>query len=63
MKVTITLAALTRLEYSEEVEVSDSISDNELDELVQKRYDEVDGGKYLDDPDYWERGECYWDKK
>ena len=63
MKVTITLAALTRLEYMEEVEVPDDTSDEVLNDLVDKRYNEVDGGAFWDDPEYWERGECYWTKE
>lgn len=63
MKVTIHLAALVRLEYAETVEVPDNITDDELDALVDQKYDDVDGGEYWDDPEYWERATCYWEKE
>lgn len=56
--VRIVLAALTRCEYSEIIEVSESITDEELEELVSQRYEEVDGGDYEDDTMYWEKGTC-----
>jgi hypothetical protein len=55
-KVRITLAALTRVEYTEVLEVPADMTDAELDALVDKRYDNVDGGDYEDDPEFWERG-------
>lgn len=57
-KVRITLAALTRVEYTEVLEVPADMSQEELDALVSQRYDEVDGGLYVDDPHYWEPGNC-----
>lgn len=57
-KVRITLAALTRVEYTEVLEVPADMSDEDLEALVDKRYDDVDGGNFVDDPDYWVRGEC-----
>jgi hypothetical protein len=63
MKVTIHLAALTRLYYDEEIEVPDKATDADLDKLVSDKYDEVDGGDYSEDLDWWERGECYWTKE
>lgn len=60
-KVLITLAALTRVEYTEVLEVPADMDDDDLDRLVDQRYDDVDGGLYADDPDYWERGDsCGW---
>lgn len=56
-KVRIVLGALTRVEYMEVLEVPADMTDDELDELVQKRYDDVDGGEYYDDPDFWEQGD------
>jgi hypothetical protein len=56
-RVRITLAALTRVEYTEEVEVPVAMTEAELDEMVDRRYAEVDGGKYEDDGDYWERAQ------
>jgi hypothetical protein len=58
-KVEIRLAALTRVEYTETLEVPADITETELNELVNQRYRDVDGGCYVDDPDYWERGEGY----
>ncbi|MCZ8254552.1 MAG: hypothetical protein O9327_02570 [Polaromonas sp.] len=56
--VAIRLAALTRVEYREFIEVPADMSDEEMADLVDRRYDDVDGGLYFDDPDYWERGTC-----
>lgn len=58
-RITITLAALTRCEYQETIEVPDDISDAALDNLVNQRYSDVDAGDFFDDPDYWEAGQCY----
>lgn len=57
--VEVRLAALTRVEYTERVEVPADITAEELQELVNSRYRTVDGGEYYDDPEYWERGTCY----
>ncbi len=57
--VQVHLAALTRVEYMEVVEVPADITAEELDDLVRRRYDKVDGGLYSDDPHYWEKGECF----
>jgi hypothetical protein len=59
-KVTIHLAALTRVFCDIELEVKDDITDDELDALVDKVYDETDGGEYQDDHDFWEQGDCSW---
>lgn len=56
--VDIKLAALTRLEYMETVLVPVEFGGQQLEELVDRTYDAVDGGDYWDDPDYWERGTC-----
>lgn len=61
-KVRIVLGGLTRAEYSEILEVPVGITEADLDRLVSQRYQEVDGGQFQDDPHYWERGECYWEK-
>lgn len=57
--VEVRLAALTRVEYTERVEVPADITAEELQELVNSRYRTVDGGEYVDDPEYWERATCY----
>lgn len=57
--VEIRLSALTRVEYVEVARVPSTLTDSELNDLVLKRYDQVDGGNFFDDPEYWERGTCY----
>lgn len=57
-KVRIILAALTRVEYCETLEVPATMTDSELDDLVAERYDTVDGGDYENDPFFWEPGDC-----
>lgn len=57
--VEVRLSALTRVEYMEVVEVPADISDDELNDLVNTRYSNVDGGEFQPDPEYWERGSCY----
>lgn len=56
--VEVRLAALTRVEYMEVVEVPVNITQAELDELVNARYSQVDGGEFTNDPDYWQRATC-----
>lgn len=60
MIITVHLAALTRVEYSEDIEVPDDITLEELDDVVQETWDKIDGGDFSEDPDYWEKGDCYW---
>lgn len=56
--VEVRLAALTRVEYMEVVEVPADITPAELDQLVNDRYRLVDGGAYHGDPEYWARATC-----
>lgn len=56
--ITITLSATTRLEYAETIEVPADATHAELDALVAQRYDQVDAGLYVADPDYWRRDRC-----
>lgn len=56
--VRVTLAGFIRMEYVEVLRVPSDISDDELAQLAGKRYSDVDGGSFTQDPDYWERGEC-----
>ena len=58
--ITIYLSAKTRVEYSEDIEVPDAITEQELDQLVMEKYDSVEEGYYTDDTEYWERGYCSW---
>lgn len=55
--VRINLAAMTRVEYSEVIEVPADMTADELEALVDQRFEDVDGGDYREDPHYWERGE------
>ena len=57
--IEVKLSALTRVEYTEIVEVPANITEDELNELVNERYRNVDGGEFTKDPEYWERGTCY----
>lgn len=57
--VRITLTAFTRMEYAEVMEVPADITQAELDNIINERYDRVDGGDYSEDPDYWRRGQCF----
>lgn len=54
----IKLSACTRVEYNEVIEVPADISQQELQTLLDMRYDQVDGGDYTDDHEYWKRGDC-----
>lgn len=56
--VEVRLSAFTRVEYMEVVEVPANITQAELDDLVNARYRQVDGGEFTSDPEYWERGTC-----
>lgn len=55
--VRVTLAALTRVEYSEVIEVPADMTEAELEALVNQRYDEVDGGEYTSDDHFWEKSD------
>jgi len=57
--VTVTLAALTRVDYSEDVVVPVEFDESLLERLTESAYDNVDGGEYCEGPDYWEKGGCY----
>jgi len=61
-KVRINLSALTRLYWDVEIDVPNNLSRSELDDLVREFYDEVDGSDFVEDNEYWERGNCYWEK-
>lgn len=63
MLVAIHLAALTRVEYHEILEVPRNLSLRDLDALLEQRYRDVDGGEFHDDPEYWGRSDsCRWEK-
>ncbi len=61
-RVAIRLAALTRVEYYEVLEVPADLSDDELNNLVNLRYGTIDGSEFIDDPEFWERSNsCGWE--
>jgi len=57
--VRVRLAALTRVEYTEVIEVPADVTQDQLEQLVNKRYSDVDGGDYVEDDHYWEPGHCF----
>jgi hypothetical protein len=58
-RVIVSLSLITRKEYSEVLTVPADMTDEELHKLVDQRHDLVPIGDYFDDPEYFERGECY----
>lgn len=60
VRVTISLAALTRSTYDEEIIVPEELLEDPLamDDLVARCYESVDGTEFADDHDYWERSDC-----
>lgn len=60
--VRITLVSLARSEYTECIKVPADMSEDAINHLVDQRYEDVDAGLFRDDPDYWERGHCYWEE-
>jgi len=56
-KIRINLAALTRVQYTEVIEVPSNTTEKEIQILVDQRYDAVDGGDYTGDTEFWEKGE------
>ncbi len=57
--VEIRLSAITRMEYTETVEVPIGITAAQLSDLAHRRYDTVGAGEFKEDADYWERGDCF----
>jgi len=56
-QVHVNLASLTRVEFSGTVSVPVEFDEDKLESLVDKSYDEIDGGDYWEDPDYWEKSD------
>lgn len=54
--VDIELAALTRLDWGAVVQIPAGLSDDDRQTLLEKFYDQIDGGEYTSDNDYWEKG-------
>lgn len=59
-KVQITLAALTRVEFTQILEVPWNITKAQLMDLVHQRHEDVDGNDYRDDPES-RRRRCFTD--
>lgn len=55
-QIVIQYSVLTRLEFAESLIVPKDMTDQELLEVSDQRYADLDGGSFTDDPDYWERG-------
>lgn len=60
--VRVNLSALTRVEWSALVRVPADMPRLKIDELHERFYEEIDGGEFEPDPEFWEKGEsCYVD--
>lgn len=59
--IRINLGALTRVEWSAVVQVPADATNDELDQLVERFYEDIDGGDFTDDTDFWDKGECRHD--
>ena len=55
--VRVCLGALTRVEWSAVVEVPRNITEDQRTALADQFYEDVDGGDYLPDDHFWDRGE------
>jgi len=59
MKLLVHMAALTRMEYTREVEVPNGTPQSDWDDIARREYDAADGTEFTTDNDYWERGDCW----
>lgn len=59
--VQVILTATTSVEYREVIQVPADFSDEELNKLVNQRYDAVCASQYLPVVDMWDRGDCSTD--
>lgn len=57
--VQVELAALTRVCWGALVRVPAHFGDEELAEVAERFYQEIDGGEYQDDTEFWDKGTCY----
>ena len=57
-KIIVYLAALTRREWSEVVEVPVDLTGPDLEQLVDDFYNLIDSGDYGEDYEFWEQGTC-----
>lgn len=58
-RIEIRLSALTRVEFTQTVEVPVDLNKDECADLVNALYERTDGGQFWPDDHYWERGTCY----
>ena len=61
MKLEIRLGAITVLEWRGVVEVPDSTTEEEKDEIVEHFKEHADGGEYKP-TDSWDKGDCWADE-
>lgn len=59
-RVRITLSAYRLVEYKEIIEVPAGMSDEQLDRLVNERYEAVGADEFDVVNAYWERSDCTW---
>ena len=57
--IEVHLAAMTRVVWDGLVEVPEHFTPAEIEDVVDKIYDLVDGGDFQEDLHYWEKGSCY----
>lgn len=62
MKVSAHFSAFTREYCDLEIEVPDDADDDVIDEMVRARGEELDGGEYETDYDYWEDNSPTWER-
>ena len=60
VRVVVRLSALTRVEYSAEVEVPREVAEDrgKREDFVREMYERVDGCEFEQDVEYWESGVC-----
>ena len=61
VKVRVNLSALTRMEWSDVIEVPKSLLSQPYweERLADHFYDEVDESEFTEDNEFWDKGSCY----
>ena len=62
MKLTVYMGALTRMECTKEIEVPDDTTEDDFSRIAREVYDGTDAEEFIEDPTFWERGECWCEK-
>jgi hypothetical protein len=62
MKIQCHFSALTRQYYDVEIEVPDDADDDVIYEMVRAHGEELDGGEYEDDLEFWEENPPTWER-